>query len=97
MKKYGIDDFRTVFTKAQESDFLKGANGRDWSANLDWMIKDANFAKILDGNYDNNDKPKPNAPPAKQAPKNAFNSFEQNQYTDDQYAKFEEMMMARGR
>ncbi|MBQ1358498.1 MAG: DUF4373 domain-containing protein [Oscillospiraceae bacterium] len=50
---YSIRDFETVFEKAQASDFLKGANDRNWSADFDWMIADSNMAKILDGNYDN--------------------------------------------
>ena len=41
-----------VFEKAEASHFLKGGNGRDWSADFDWLMKDANFAKVLDGNYD---------------------------------------------
>ena len=49
---YTLDDFETMFKKAEESDFLKGANSRNWTATFDWMIKDANMAKILDGNYD---------------------------------------------
>lgn len=48
---YTVDDFKTVFEKAENSDFLKG-NNRNWSANFDWLIKDANIAKVLDGNYD---------------------------------------------
>ena len=50
---YNIEDFKTLFEKAQASDFLKGKNGRDWQASFDWLIKDANMAKVLDGNYDN--------------------------------------------
>ena len=53
LKTYTIDDFKRCFELAEESDFLKGKNNRDWSANFDWIIKDANFAKILDGNYQN--------------------------------------------
>ncbi len=49
---YTFDDFKTVFEKAENSDFLKGKNNRNWSANFDWLIKDANIAKVLDGNYD---------------------------------------------
>lgn len=45
-------DFENLFRKAEQSSFLKGANGRNWTANFDWLIKDANFAKVLDGNYD---------------------------------------------
>ena len=49
---YTVDDFKTVFEKAENSDFLKGKINRNWSANFDWLIKDANIAKVLDGNYD---------------------------------------------
>lgn len=40
-----------MFEIAESSSFLKGQNSRNWSANFDWMMKDANFVKILDGNY----------------------------------------------
>ena len=53
LNTYSIDDFKLLFEKAEASDFLKGKNGRDWSANFDWLIKDSNMAKVLDGNYDN--------------------------------------------
>lgn len=52
LKMYSMDDFRRLFEKAEASSFLKGANNRNWSANFDWMIKDANMAKVIDGNYD---------------------------------------------
>lgn len=48
-----IDDFKKVFEKAEASSFLKGKNDRDWQASFDWLIKDANMVKVLDGNYDN--------------------------------------------
>lgn len=51
LKSYTLDDFRTVFENAQASSFLKGANPKNWSANFDWLMKDANMAKVLDGNY----------------------------------------------
>ena len=54
LKQYSADDFRRMFELAESSDFLKGKNDRNWSATFDWMVKDANMAKILDGNY--NDK-----------------------------------------
>lgn len=53
LRTYGLGEFRTVFSKAEESDFLKGKNERNWSATFDWIIKDSSFTKILDGNYDN--------------------------------------------
>ena len=52
-KSYTMDDFKTLFEKAEASDFLKGNNNTNWSATFDWLIKDANMAKVLDGNYDN--------------------------------------------
>lgn len=50
---YTIEQFKQMFEMAEQSDFLKGANNRNWSANFDWLIKDANFAKVLEGNYSN--------------------------------------------
>lgn len=50
-KLYRIEDFRIVFQNAENSGFLKGGNDRNWSANFDWMIKDTNFIKILEGRY----------------------------------------------
>ena len=56
LNTYTLDDFRTVFENAESSSFLKGSNDRNWSANFDWIMKDANLAKILDGNYTNKGK-----------------------------------------
>ena len=52
LNTYSIEDFEEVFKKAEASTFLKGGNDRNWMANFDWLIKDANIAKVLDGNYD---------------------------------------------
>ena len=52
MNTYSIEDFEALFKKAESSTFLKGGNNRNWTANFDWLIKDANMAKVLDGNYD---------------------------------------------
>ena len=51
LNQYAIEDFKRLFTMAEESSFLKGQNNRNWSANFDWLIKDSNMAKVLDGNY----------------------------------------------
>lgn len=48
---YTMEDFRRLFESAEASSFLKGGNGRDWSASFDWLIQDGNMAKVLDGNY----------------------------------------------
>lgn len=77
LKVYSLEDFRKMFEKAEGSAFLKGANNRNWSANFDWLMKDANFAKVIDGNYDN--KPR-QAESAKPITGNKFNNFHHRQY-----------------
>ena len=49
---YTIDDFKTLFQKTKESSFLTGGNNRNWIAGFDWLIKDNNMAKVLEGTYD---------------------------------------------
>ena len=44
---YTLDDFKKVFELAEGSRFLKGGNSRNWHATFDWMIADANMAKVL--------------------------------------------------
>ena len=53
LKQYSINDFQTLFYKAEDSDFLKGKAGGNWSANFDWLLNAKNIVKVLDGNYDN--------------------------------------------
>jgi hypothetical protein len=48
---YELDDFKRLFEMAEESSFLKGKNDRHWHATFDWLIKDTNMAKVLEGNY----------------------------------------------
>lgn len=50
---YTVKDFKTLFQKTKDSSFLTGGNNRNWIANFDWLIKDSNMAKVLEGNYDN--------------------------------------------
>lgn len=51
LKTYTLEDFQKLFEMAESSAFLKGQNNRNWSATFDWLIKDSNMAKVLDGNY----------------------------------------------
>lgn len=51
LNTYTVEQFKTMFEMAEASPFLKGQNIRNWQANFDWLIKDGNFAKVLDGNY----------------------------------------------
>ena len=74
---YSLEDFKKLFEKAEASSFLKGANDHNWSATFDWLIKDSNMAKVLEGNYD--DKPKK----GRAKKNNAFNEIEHNEYDFD--------------
>ena len=51
LQTYSMNDFKAMFEKAEASSFLKGKNERGWSATFDWLINDANMAKVLEGNY----------------------------------------------
>jgi predicted phage replisome organizer len=61
MNTYTEEDFKLLFEKAESSDFLKGKNERNWTATFDWLIKDANMAKVLEGNFDKKGAPKQTA------------------------------------
>lgn len=52
---YTLEDFKKLFEKTESSSFLKGKNAKNWRATFDWLVKDANMAKVLDGNYDDRD------------------------------------------
>lgn len=61
---YTLEDFKREFEKAEASSFLKGQNNRNWMASFDWLLKDSNMAKVLDGNYDDH---RPGTSPAKKS------------------------------
>lgn len=79
LKAYSLDDFKILFEKAEASSFLKGSNERKWSATFDWLIKDSNMAKVIDGNYDDKGKSQSEKRDSG-ANKNKFNSFPQRKY-----------------
>lgn len=62
MKRYAVGDIEAglawwakFFAAVEESNFLTGRAG-DWHATYDWILKEANFAKIIDGNYENREQ-----------------------------------------
>lgn len=50
--KFSMEDIRTVFKKAQESSFLNGSTDKWSGATFDWLVKEDNVVKVLEGNYD---------------------------------------------
>lgn len=53
--------FDQFFEHVASSDFLSGRNGKWAGCDLGWLMKADNFAKVVQGNYDN----KPEATPAR--------------------------------
>ena len=51
LKRYGLDDFKQLFTNAENSSFLKGDNDRKWKASFDWLLKEDKFIAVLEGQY----------------------------------------------
>jgi hypothetical protein len=49
-----IEDWITVIEKIAASDFLAGKNKTGWKATFDWLLKDDNFQRVLEGQYDPN-------------------------------------------
>lgn len=78
LNMYTVDDFQRLFEMAEGSSFLKGKNSRNWTATFDWLITDANMAKVLDGNYADGSSPRQQT--SQQPKRNSFNSFQQHDY-----------------
>lgn len=53
LKDYSVDEVKTAFKLAEESDFLTGRSGKWGGANFDWVMNTNNIVKILEGNYRN--------------------------------------------
>lgn len=49
--QYGKEAVMEVFRRVAASSFLLGVNDRGWRADFDWIFKQQNFTKILEGNY----------------------------------------------
>ena len=93
LKDNSLDVIKKVFEKAEASDFLKGlknTDGRTWKANFDFLMKEANFIKTLEGNYDNT-----NSTPKLLKNTNKFNDFEQREYSDEELDDLERKLLSR--
>lgn len=54
-KRQTLDWWRDLFTYVRKSPFLMGEK-TDFQASLGWIVKPANFAKVVNGNYDDRKK-----------------------------------------
>lgn len=53
LEKFTPDEIKSVFEKANKSDFLLGKNDRGWKATFDWLIDIDNFVKVKEDNFAN--------------------------------------------
>ena len=53
LNTYSLDELRKVFIMAEESDFLSGRSTANSWCSFDWLMKDGNIVKVLEGNYSN--------------------------------------------
>lgn len=51
-KENGLDYFERMFGYVSKVPFLTGQNG-GWSCDLPWLVEAGNFAKVIEGNYEN--------------------------------------------
>ena len=58
-RKFTLDDFEKAFRTVENTPFLRGENDRGWRAAFDWIIKPANFLKVLENAYGRTEKNKP--------------------------------------
>lgn len=53
LKKYSLEELKNIFKKVEDSSFLNGSSGKWSGATFDWLLKESNFIKVMEGNYDN--------------------------------------------
>jgi hypothetical protein len=51
--EYGIEKVVSILRQAGESHFLNGVNDKSWKADFEWILRPANFVKIMEGKYVN--------------------------------------------
>lgn len=86
-KKFSFSQIRTAFIKAENSKFLKGEESKadyKFNANFNWIIKEQNLKKILEGKFDNEPegsekKKKQSKPPVSRN----LNNFDRREYDMD--------------
>jgi len=54
LKNYSEEEILTAFNNLESSDFCKGKNDSGWKADIDFLLKEDKFDRVLEGRY--NDK-----------------------------------------
>ena len=53
LKSYSEEEILEVFNNLENSDFCKGKNDSGWKADIDFLLKEDKFDRILEGRYNN--------------------------------------------
>ena len=59
IEKHTSEIILEAINKIYSSEFLCGKNDRHWKPDLDWIIKTENIQKVLEGKYEDKNKPIP--------------------------------------
>ena len=57
VREYGTEAVLEAIGKIRRSAFLKGQNSKGWVITLEWFVRPNNFPKVLEGNYDDANRP----------------------------------------
>ena len=52
--------FTETFNRIRGSPWLRGADGRAWKADVDWILTESNFLQIHEGKYARDQRPEHN-------------------------------------
>jgi hypothetical protein len=53
-ERQSLDWWRSYFQSVSASDFLMGRNGKGWKCDLEWLVKESNLVKVIEGRYAEN-------------------------------------------
>lgn len=56
LKKHSFEELKNIFKKVEYSSFLNGSSGKWSGATFDWLLKESNLIKVIEGNYDDKGK-----------------------------------------
>lgn len=86
-KDGALEHFGELFRKAGKSDFLNGINDRAWIADFDWLMKEQNAVKVLEGKYDNSARAPAGLKPMGRGAPAETQQQRNNRVLDEMYAK----------